>query len=89
MQVSVTFNFDEIRKESYLSDKYKNTWVDPNNPTDAEITKSIKEAEKLMNGHGRILVRASGTESKIRVMGECENRKLLEKCLNIILAKIK
>ena len=43
MQVSVTFNFDEIRKESYLSDKYKNTWVDPNNPTDAEITKSIKD----------------------------------------------
>ena len=43
MQVSVTFNFDEIRKEFYLSDKYKNTWVDPNNPTDAEITKSIKD----------------------------------------------
>ena len=38
---------------------------------------------------GRILVRASGTESKIRVMGESENKKLLEKCLNIILAKIK
>ena len=42
-----------------------------------------------MNGNGRILVRASGTESKIRVMGESENKKLLEKCLNIILAKIK
>ena len=27
-----------------------------------------------MNGHGRILVRASGTESKIRVMGESENK---------------
>ena len=54
-----------------------------------EVKKSIKEAEKLMNGHGRILVRASGTESKIRVMGESENKKLLEKCLNIILTKIK
>jgi phosphoglucosamine mutase len=43
-----------------------------NNP---EVKKSIKKAEKLMNGHGRILVRASGTESKIRVMGESENRK--------------
>jgi phosphoglucosamine mutase len=53
------------------------------------IKKSIKEAEKLMNGHGRILVRASGTESKIRVMGESENKKLLEKCLNMIITKIK
>jgi len=54
-----------------------------------EVKKSIKEAEKLMNVHGRILVRASGTESKIRVMGESENKKLLEKCLNIIIKKIK
>ena len=54
-----------------------------------ELKKSIKKAEKLMNGHGRILVRASGTESKIRVMGESENRKLLENCLNIILTKLK
>ena len=51
MQVSVTFNFDQIRTESYLSDKYKSTWVDPNNPTDAEITQSIKDEtlEKLEN----------------------------------------
>ena len=54
-----------------------------------DVKKSIKKAEKLMNGYGRILVRASGTESKIRVMGESENKKLLEKCLNIILTKIK
>jgi phosphoglucosamine mutase len=54
-----------------------------------EIKNSIKIAEKLMNGQGRILVRKSGTESKIRVMGESENNKLLEKCLNIILRKIK
>ena len=31
-----------------------------------------------MKGQGRILVRKSGTESKIRVMGESENIKLLE-----------
>ena len=55
----------------------------------SDVKKSIKKAEKLMNGQGRILVRASGTESKIRVMGESENKKLLEKCLNIILTKIK
>ena len=42
-----------------------------------------------MKGQGRILVRASGTESKIRVMGESENNILLQKCLNSILKKIK
>ena len=54
-----------------------------------DVKKSIKKAEKLMNGYGRILVRASGTESKIRVMGESENKALLEKSINIILTKIK
>jgi phosphoglucosamine mutase len=54
-----------------------------------DVKKSIKKSEKLMNGYGRILVRASGTESKIRVMGESENKALLEKCINIILTKIK
>ncbi len=54
-----------------------------------EVRKSIKIAEKLMTGHGRILVRKSGTESKIRVMGESMNKKLLNKCIDIILKKIK
>ena len=54
-----------------------------------EVKKSISKAEKLMKGCGRILVRKSGTESKIRVMGESENKKLLEKCINIIIKKIK
>ena len=57
--------------------------------TRPEIKKSIKIAEKLMNGQGRILVRKSGTESKIRVMGESENKQLLKKCINIISNKIK
>ena len=54
-----------------------------------EVKKSIKVAERLMNGRGRILVRKSGTESKIRVMGESENKELLNKCINIISKKIK
>ena len=55
----------------------------------SEVKKSIRIAEKIMKGHGRILVRKSGTESKVRVMGECENKKLLNKCIDIILKKIK
>jgi phosphoglucosamine mutase len=54
-----------------------------------EVKKSIKIAEKLMSGQGRILVRKSGTEFKIRVMGESENKELLNKCVNIISKKIK
>ena len=57
--------------------------------TKPDIKKSIKIAEKLIKRHGRILVRKSGTESKIRVMGESENVELLEKCINIITRKIK
>tara|TARA_B100001057_G_scaffold471101_1_gene533097 strand:+ start:258 stop:1589 length:1332 start_codon:yes stop_codon:yes gene_type:complete len=56
---------------------------------DLEVKKSIRVAEKLMRGKGRILVRKSGTEAKIRVMGESENKKLLNKCINIITKKIK
>ena len=56
---------------------------------DSEVKKSIKLAENLMKNQGRILVRESGTESKIRIMGESENKKLLIKCVNIISKKIK
>ena len=54
-----------------------------------EVKKSIKIAEKLIKGQGRILVRKSGTESKIRVMAESNNKKLLNNCIDIISKKIK
>ena len=54
-----------------------------------EIKKIIKNVDKLIKGNGRILVRKSGTESKIRVMGESENKALLYKCVNMITKKIK
>ena len=55
----------------------------------SEIKHSIKSASKLIKSRGRILVRKSGTESKIRVMGESDNKALLAKCVNIIVKKIK
>ena len=36
-----------------------------------------------------MLVRASGTEPKIRIMGESFNKKLLKKCINIVKKSIK
>jgi len=54
-----------------------------------EVKKSIKIAEKLIKGQGRVLVRKSGTESKIRVMVESNSKELLNNCINIISKRIK
>ena len=53
------------------------------------VKKSIKIAKNLIKGEGRILVRKSGTEKKIRIMGESKNKILLKKCIKIILKTIK
>ena len=42
------------------------------------IQKTIKLSEKKISKHGRILVRKSGTESIIRIMGESNNLDLLK-----------
>ena len=79
--------FEKFKKTPQL---LKNVEVkDRNIINKPEIKKSIKLATKLIKGNGRILVRKSGTESKIRIMGESENKTLLLKCVNIILKKIK
>ena len=45
---------------------------------------AIKKSENLMRNNGRMLVRKSGTEPKIRIMGESNNIILLKKCINIV-----
>ena len=50
---------------------------------------AIKIAKRLIKGKGRILVRKSGTEPKIRLMGESKNKVLLNKCMKIIIRAIK
>ena len=53
------------------------------------VKKSIEIAKSIIKREGRILVRKSGTEPKIRIMGESKNKILLKKCINIISKTIK
>ena len=46
--------------------------------------KAIKLANKLIRGEGRLLVRPSGTEPKVRIMCESFNQSLINKCINLI-----
>jgi phosphoglucosamine mutase len=97
VSLEVLFSLRKGKKASNFFNTFKKTPqilenIDVRDKTiikNIDIKKSIKTAEKLMKEQGRILVRSSGTESKIRVMGESENNKLLQKCLKIILKKIK
>ena len=50
----------------------------------SHVKNAIKIAEKLIKSHGRILVRKSGTEPIIRIMGESTNKILLKKCIKKI-----
>jgi len=47
--------------------------------TDTVVLQAVKDAEKVMNGKGRVLLRPSGTEPLIRVMVEGENEELVRK----------
>ena len=60
---------------------------------DKEILENIEKLEKEFAGNGRVLIRPSGTEPKVRVMIEGENQEYITKrateLANLIEKKLK
>jgi len=95
--LEVLFSLRKGKKASHLFNLFQPlpqmleniTVKDKNIINKLECKKAIKKANKLMKGHGRLLVRKSGTEPKIRIMGESYNKNLILKCIKIIKSSIK
>ena len=95
--LEVLFSMRKGKKASELFDIFTPTpqILENLNVKDKSILKSnnckkaIKLASKLIKNQGRMLVRESGTEPKIRIMGESKNKILLLKCINLVKRSIK
>jgi phosphoglucosamine mutase len=48
----------------------------------ADVRTAIAGAERRLNGHGRLVIRPSGTEPVIRVMGEGDDKSLVEEVVD-------
>ncbi len=90
--LEVLFSMRKGKKASELFNNFKSTpqILENIKVKDKSIINSkkcraaIKKSEKMIKNYGRMLIRKSGTEPKIRIMGESYNVVLLKKCINIV-----
>jgi phosphoglucosamine mutase len=54
----------------------------------ASVRVAIATAEKRLDGHGRLIVRPSGTEPVIRVTGEGDDKMLVEEVVDVIVTAL-
>jgi phosphoglucosamine mutase len=53
------------------------------------VQQAISDGERRLNGSGRVLVRASGTEPLIRVMAEGDDERLVAEVVRDICTAVK
>ncbi len=90
--LEILFSLRKIKKASELFNKFKATpqilenveVKDKSIINTPKCKKAINKAIKIIKHKGRILVRRSGTEPKIRIMSESEDLNLNKICVNII-----
>ena len=95
--LEVLFSLRKGKKASKLLNVFKPlpqilenvTVKDKNVISKSKCKNAIKKANKIMSDKGRILVRKSGTEPKIRIMAESYDKSLILKCIKIIKRSIK
>lgn len=71
-----------IEKLSLVPQKAIAEYADPSIIYDKGLLKMVDESEKLLSGNGRIIVRMSGTEPKVRVMVESEDAAIVDSLLS-------
>ena len=90
--LEVLFSMKKGKKASELFNIFKSTpqvlenvvVKDKSIINSTKCKKAIKVAKRLIKNRGRLLVRKSGTESKIRIMVESDNKKTLHQCVNMV-----
>ena len=95
--LEVLFSLRKRKKASEIFNVYKSvpqkllniTVKDKNIINSKKCKKAIKSANNLIKNYGRLLVRKSGTEPKIRIMCESFKTSLLDKCIQIVKKSIK
>ena len=90
--LEVLFSLRKKKKASKLLNVFRplpqileNVFVkDKNIINNIKTKNAIKTANRIMGSQGRILVRKSGTEPKIRIMAESYDKNIIFKCIKII-----